>query len=68
MDSPFGPFMLMFHATAAAMVPKHLHEGTDYRNNSANQKPIGTGLFQFMEWQRGSFSRLKKYDGYWKKK
>eukprot|EP01037_Dinobryon_pediforme_P004231 gene4231-4282_t len=66
LDTPFEPFLLMFHATAAAIVPKHVYDGTDYRNNPANQKPIGTGPFQFAEWQRGSFIRLKKYDGYWK--
>jgi hypothetical protein len=38
LDSPFEPFMQMFHATAAAMVPKHLYEDTDYRNNPAKQK------------------------------
>ncbi|MEJ1978522.1 MAG: ABC transporter substrate-binding protein [Acetobacteraceae bacterium] len=66
LDTPFEPFLLMFHATAAAIVPKHVYEGTDYRNNPANQKPIGTGAFEFVEWQRGNFIRLKRFDGYWK--
>jgi len=43
----FNPFLLMFDATAAAMVPKHLYDGTDYRANPANQRPVGTGPFQF---------------------
>jgi peptide/nickel transport system substrate-binding protein len=67
LDTPFEPFLLMFDSTTCCMIPKHLYEGTDYRNAPANQHPIGTGPFQFVEWQRGSFIRMKRYDGYWKK-
>jgi peptide/nickel transport system substrate-binding protein len=66
LDTPFEPFLLMFDATTCCMVAKHLYEGTDYRNAPANQKPVGTGPFQFVEWQRGSFIRLRRYDKYWK--
>jgi peptide/nickel transport system substrate-binding protein len=66
LDAPFEPFLLMFDVTAAAIVPKHIYDGTDYRNNPANQKPIGTGPFQFAEWQRGNFIRLTRFEGYWK--
>src|SRR5713226_7325832 len=66
LDAPFDPFLLMFEVTAAAMMPKHIYDGTDFRNNPANQKPIGTGPFQFVEWQRGNFIRLARFDGYWK--
>ncbi|MBN8873354.1 MAG: ABC transporter substrate-binding protein [Rhodospirillales bacterium] len=67
LDSPFEPFLLMFDVTACAIVPKHIYEGTDFRTNPQNQKPIGSGPFQFVEWQRGNFLRLKRYDGYWVK-
>ncbi len=66
LDAPFEPFLLMFDVTTVAIMPKHIYEGTDFRNNPANQKPIGTGAFQFVEWQRGSFIRLRRFDGYWK--
>ncbi len=66
LDTPFDPFLLMFDVTTVAMVPKHIYDGTDYRNNPANQTPIGTGPFRFGEWQRGNFIRLPRYDGYWK--
>lgn len=62
----FEPFLLMFDVTAVAIVPKHIYDGTDYRNNPANQHPVGTGPFTFDEWQRGSYIRLKKFDKYWK--
>ena len=66
LNAPFEPFLLMFDVTACAIVPKHIYDGTDYRTNPANQKPIGTGPFQFVEWQRGNFIRMKKFDDYWK--
>jgi peptide/nickel transport system substrate-binding protein len=66
LDSPFEPFLLMFDVTTTAIMPKHIFDGTDYRNNPHNQTPIGTGAFQFVEWQRGNFIRLKKFDEYWK--
>lgn len=66
LDSPFEPFLLMFDVTTCAIVPKHLYDGTDYRNNPANQHPVGTGPFAFDAWQRGSFIRLKKFADYWK--
>jgi peptide/nickel transport system substrate-binding protein len=75
MKAPFEPFLLMFDVTATAIMPKHIYDvpatdaaamATSYRNNPANQTPVGTGPFQFVEWQRGNFVRLKKFDGYWK--
>ncbi|MEJ0019579.1 MAG: ABC transporter substrate-binding protein [Acetobacteraceae bacterium] len=65
LDQPFDPFILMFDVTACAIVPKHIYEGTDYRTNPANQKPIGSGPFQFVEWQRGNFIRMKRFEQYW---
>ena len=71
LKEPFEPFLLMFDVTATAIMPKHIYDlpGADaasYRNNPANQAPVGTGPFQFVEWQRGNFIRLKKFDAYWK--
>jgi peptide/nickel transport system substrate-binding protein len=66
LNQPFEPFLLMFDVTAVAIMPKHIYDGTDYRNNPNNQHPIGTGPFAFAEWQRGSFIRLTRFDGYWK--
>ena len=62
----FQPFLLMFDVTAAAIVPKHLFDGRDYRTAPAVQHPIGTGPFKFTEWQRGNFIRLDRFDDYWK--
>ena len=66
LKAPFEPFILNFDSTTLPMLPKHLYEGTDFRNNPANQNPVGTGPFRYGEWQRGNFIRLLKFDKYWK--
>ncbi len=73
LGEPFEPFLLMFDVTTVPIVPKHVYDvpgpgggAPDYRNNPANQHPIGTGAFRFVEWSRGNFIRLARYDKYWK--
>lgn len=47
--------------------PKHLFEGTDYRNNPYANKPIGTGPYKFVEWKKGQYIRMDKNENYWQK-
>lgn len=49
------------------MLPKHLLEGTDLRENPLANKPVGTGPFRFVEWQRDRFIRLDRNPAYWRK-
>ena len=67
LKEPFPPFISMFEAGTMPIMPKHLYEGTDYRNNPANQKPVGTGPFMFKEWKKGAYIKLVKNPNYWKK-
>ncbi len=71
LDAPFEPFLLMFDVTTCAIMPKHIYgaegaKAAEFRNNPANQKPIGTGPFKFAEWQRGNFIKLVRNEQYWK--
>ncbi|MCW5729671.1 MAG: ABC transporter substrate-binding protein [Alphaproteobacteria bacterium] len=66
MKQPFAPFLGAFVPSNMPMVPKHLYEGTEFRTNPANQKPIGTGPFKFKEWQRGQYVHLVRNEDYWK--
>lgn len=48
------------------ILPKHLLEGTDPRTNPLANKPVGTGPFRFVEWQRDRFIRLDRNPNYWR--
>lgn len=54
LKEPFAPFLQALEAGSAPMFPKHLYEGTEFRKNEWNDKPVGTGPFMFKEWSRGS--------------
>jgi peptide/nickel transport system substrate-binding protein len=66
LKEPFGPFLYAFLPAGAPMMPKHIYEGSDFRDNPANDQPIGTGPFKFNEWIRGSYIHLVRNDDYWK--
>jgi len=48
------------------IVSKALFQGTDPLNNPTANKPIGTGPFRFVQWERGQYVRLDRNDKYWK--
>jgi len=63
-----APYMMKaLSAYESPMVPKHLFEGTDLHNNAYANKPIGTGPFKFVEWQRGQYMRFDRNPDYWRK-
>ncbi len=64
---PFAPLLSSLGSGLRPIVPRHLYEGTDFRANPYNLKPVGTGPFVFQEWKRGAFIKLAKNPNYWKK-
>lgn len=48
------------------ILPKHIYEGTDARNNPANLKPIGTGPYRFVEHVTGSHVILEPNPDYYR--
>jgi peptide/nickel transport system substrate-binding protein len=48
------------------MLPKHLFENSDLRDNPLGNAPIGTGPYRFVEWERGEHIRLERNPDYWK--
>jgi peptide/nickel transport system substrate-binding protein len=66
LKEPFNAFLLSLMASSAPMMPAHIYEGTDFRTNPFNIKPIGTGPFKFAQWKRGQFIHLTRNDHYWR--
>ena len=66
MKKPFSAFLYGFELSSFPIMPAHVYQGTDYRTNPANAKPIGTGPYKFAEWQRGSYIHLVRNEDYWK--
>lgn len=65
LKEPFEAFIRGFSFYTMPIVPKHIYAGTDFRNNPANDTPIGTGPFKFGEWKRGSYIKLVKNPDYY---
>src|SRR6185312_10538528 len=63
-----APYMLKaLSAYESPMLPKHLFAGTDLQNSPYANKPVGTGPFKFVEWQRGQYMRFDRNPDYWRK-
>jgi peptide/nickel transport system substrate-binding protein len=69
LKEPFAPLLttLAFEVTGPKILPKHLYEGTDFKKNPYNNKPVGTGPFMFKEWVKGSHIELVRNPNYFAK-
>lgn len=66
LDHPYPPMMKGLSGLEVPIVPKHVYEGTDFRNNPAINVPIGTGPFKFAKWEKGNFIQLDRNEKYWR--
>jgi peptide/nickel transport system substrate-binding protein len=57
---PYGPFR---HLLDLGIVPKSVREEDKDAFNTQN--PVGSGPFEFVDWQEGNFVRLQRNDDYW---
>nr|WP_245998598.1 ABC transporter substrate-binding protein [Halalkalicoccus subterraneus] len=57
---PFGPFNFTL---VREIVPQSVRE--EDRDAFNQQSPVGSGPFQFSEWQEGEYVRIESYDDYW---
>jgi peptide/nickel transport system substrate-binding protein len=69
LKEPFAPFLALLGSVLSSgslILPKHVYENTDPKQNKANQRPIGSGAFRFSNWERGSHIELVRFDRYFK--
>jgi peptide/nickel transport system substrate-binding protein len=57
---PFGPFR---HKLAWTPVPKAYREENKQAFNTSD--PLGSGPFEFVDWQEGDYVRLERHEDYW---
>lgn len=64
-----NPAPYLMKALAGRDLPilcRSVFEGTDVLQNPSANKPVGTGPFRFVQWERGQYVRLDRFDKYWK--
>jgi peptide/nickel transport system substrate-binding protein len=66
LDHPYVPLIRGMSSLETPIIPKHIYEGTDFRNNPAVNAPIGTGPYRFVEWEKGSHITLERNPDYWR--
>lgn len=61
------PLQLIQNAlpVVTSVLPKHLYEGKDLKDNPANVNLVGTGPFRFAEYKPGQYYRLERNADYW---
>jgi len=63
-----APYLLMaLSGYESPMLPKHIFGAGDINNHPNANKPIGTGPYKFVEWQKGQYMRFDRNPDYWKK-
>jgi peptide/nickel transport system substrate-binding protein len=63
-----APYMLMaLSSYESPIIPKHIYSKGDIKQHENANKPIGSGPFKFVEWQRGQYMRFDRNPNYWKK-
>ena len=60
---PHPALLLAMSPALMPILPKHVYgDGQDILTHPANLKPVGSGPFRFVEYSRGQFIRLEKFD------
>jgi peptide/nickel transport system substrate-binding protein len=65
LKTPSPAVMKAVNNAIAAILPKHLWEGTEFVKNPLNKKPIGTGPFKLVEYVQGDRIRYVRNEKYY---
>lgn len=64
LSEPYAPLMSLLTVFDAPVLPEHVYSGTDPLTHAANQQPVGSGPFRFVEWNRGGSIVLERNEDY----
>ncbi|HXZ37530.1 MAG TPA: ABC transporter substrate-binding protein [Thermodesulfobacteriota bacterium] len=67
LNHPYPAFMAATHPLLLPVIPKHIYGPGEIRKNPANQKPVGSGPFKFVEWKRGQHIILERNENFFRK-
>lgn len=63
-----APYLMMaLSAYESPMLPQHVYGAGDIKSHPNANRPVGSGPFRFVEWQKGQYVRLDRNPDYWKK-
>jgi peptide/nickel transport system substrate-binding protein len=63
-----APYVLMaLSSYESPIIPQHIYGKGDIRQHENANRPLGSGPFKFVEWQRGQYMRFDRNPDYWKK-
>ena len=63
---PYGALLQLLNVTEAAILPRHLYQGTDPLTNPVNLRPVGTGPFRFESYRTDQQIVLARNPNYFK--
>ena len=63
---PYGALLQLLNVTEAAILPRHLYQGTDPLTNPVNLKPVGTGPFKYDSYRTDQQVVLTRNPNYFK--
>ncbi len=63
---PYPAFMASLAPLLLPILPKHVYSTGDIKTHPANVRPVGSGPFRFVEWERGRYIILQRYDRFFR--